>query len=154
MAFRVLSQRCSSIYDPKNLVQNMHRFAFLSKLKVKSALNKGLFQVLRWKIKILGLNYQNQENSLEVLLILTNHRLRKNQWKLRNRNEYDNTSTSTKSITLQIGDDTSILQVGIGTGLLKRDKSLKISLGKLFTILLLNHHKSLLDKPCSYSSLL
>ncbi|WP_242025715.1 HNH endonuclease [Phormidium tenue] len=41
-----------------------------------------------------------------------------------------------------------------GTGLLKRDKYLKVFLGKLFTSLLLNHHKSLLDKPCSYSSLL
>jgi len=41
-----------------------------------------------------------------------------------------------------------------GTGLLKRDKSLKVFLGKLFTTLPLNHHKSLLDKPCSYSSLL
>ncbi|MFY7831332.1 MAG: hypothetical protein ACOVVP_06115, partial [Pseudanabaena sp.] len=37
----------------------------------------------------------------------------------------------------------------IGTGLLKRDKFLKVFLGKLFTTLLLNHHKSLLDKPCS-----
>jgi hypothetical protein len=51
-------------------------------------------------------------------------------------------------------DKLSILFKSYGTGLLKRDKSLKVFLGKLFTTLPLNHHKSLLDKPCSYSSLL
>ncbi|MFM7602690.1 MAG: hypothetical protein ACKO7R_16085 [Pseudanabaena sp.] len=55
---------------------------------------------------------------------------------------------------IQFRDRQNPRDVVFGTGLLKRDKSLKVFLGKPFETLLLNRHKSLVDESCSYSSLI